>query len=114
MPSRERTHFVNADSAGVENGEKYLRTITARGGTEMDRAIRSSFDALNNRDAKDGRVPSLVVLTDGEVGNESQILQRIQKEIGDARLFAVGIDTTVNSGLLKASCQSWWRHCCFR
>ena len=101
MPGQDGTCFVHADSAGVENGEKYLRTITARGGTEMDRALRSSFDALNNRRDREGRMPSLVVLTDGEVGNESQILQRIQKEIGDARLFTVGIDTAVNSGLLK-------------
>jgi Ca-activated chloride channel homolog len=101
MPAQDRAGFVSADSAGIENGEKYLHTITARGGTEMDRALRSSFDALNNRSHRDGRLPSLVILTDGEVGNESQILQRIQKEIGDARLFAVGIDTAVNSGLLK-------------
>ena len=101
MPSRSGRYFTEADTAGVEAGERYLRTVTARGGTEMDNALCHAFSALGSRDDKTGRVPSLVVLTDGEVGNESQILRRIQTEIGDARLFVVGIDTAVNSGLLK-------------
>lgn len=101
MPGQGSNHFVQADTAGIESGEKYLRSVTARGGTEMDTAIKSAFYALSTRHERDGRLPSLVVLTDGEVGNESQILQRIQTEIGDTRLFVVGIDTAVNSGLLK-------------
>jgi len=101
MPTANSTTFINADAAGIETGEKFLRSITARGGTEMDTALRSAFDALDHRTDRDGKVPALVVLTDGDVGNESQILRRIQTDLKDSRLFAVGIDTTVNSGLLK-------------
>lgn len=101
MPARGSDRFITADTAGLEAGEKYLRTVDARGGTEMDNALANALSALRSRTDRDGRLPSLVVLTDGEVGNESMILRRIQNEIGDARLFVVGIDTSVNSGLLK-------------
>jgi Ca-activated chloride channel family protein len=101
MPTASSSPFLNADAAGIETGEKFLRSVTARGGTEMDNALRSAFEALSQRTDQDGKVPALVVLTDGDVGNESQILRRIQTELKDSRLFAVGIDTTVNSGLLK-------------
>ncbi len=101
MTGYHGSHFVHANTAGIEHGERYLRGVSARGGTEMDNALKHAFSALDSRHQSSGRLPTLVVLTDGEVGNESQVLQRIQRQIGDARLFVVGIDTAVNSGLLK-------------
>lgn len=93
--------FVDADTAGIEKGEKYLRSINTRGGTQMDNALMHALNALTSRTSPDNRLPTIVLLTDGEVGNEAQVLQRVQKQIGDGRLFVVGIDTAVNSGLLK-------------
>lgn len=93
--------FHWADEAGCERGNQYLRKIDARGGTEMDAALAGVFQAIAGRSSKDGRVPVVVLLTDGEVGDESRILRRIQTELGEARLFAIGIDTAVNNGLLK-------------
>jgi Ca-activated chloride channel family protein len=101
MPGARGTFFTNADLAGVEKGENFLRGVTANGGTELNHALAEAFAALSRRHDVEGRMPALVILTDGEVGHESAILQRIQQNIGDARLFAVGIDTAVNSGLLK-------------
>ncbi len=99
--SRSKDFFHCADQAGLDRGEKFLHGIDARGGTELDRALGSALEAINNRQGKDGRVPVLVVLTDGEVGDESRILKRIQNQLGDARLFCLGIDTAVNDGLLR-------------
>jgi Ca-activated chloride channel family protein len=42
----------------------------------------------------------IVLLTDGQVGDESTVLRSIQDELGDARVFTVGIDTAVNHGFL--------------
>jgi len=93
--------FHAADEASIEDGQKFLRQVDARGGTEMDNALNGAFTAIKQRAADDGRVPVVVVLTDGEVGDESRILRSVQTQLGDARLFCVGIDTTVNDGLLK-------------
>lgn len=96
-----QSRWVDADEAGLERGVKFLRSIEARGGTEMYMALNEAFSALNQRRNDTGRIPILVVLTDGEVGNESQIFQIVQNQIAEARLFVVGIDTAVNSGLLR-------------
>lgn len=100
LPGRA-AHWISADEAGIAKGEKFLRSIDARGGTEMDMALSEAFDSVNARPSSDGRVPVVVVLTDGEVGDESRILRRVQTQLGEARLFAIGIDTSVNSGLLR-------------
>lgn len=93
--------FIPANLAGIYKGEAYLRTIDARGGTELDSAMYYGLQSFASRSRATGRAATMVLLTDGQVGNESEILRRIQYEIGDVRLFTVGIDSAVNTGLLK-------------
>lgn len=95
------SRFIPANLAGIYKGEAYLRTIDARGGTELDSAMYYGLKAFAARSRAAGRAATMVLLTDGQVGNESEILRRIQYEIGDVRLFTVGIDSAVNIGLLK-------------
>jgi Ca-activated chloride channel family protein len=92
--------FFNVDEQTIQKGEDYLRGISARGGTVLDGAISEALQMIKVQNENDKRVPIVVVITDGEVGNEAHVLKRIQHEIGDARLFTVGVDTAVNSGLL--------------
>ncbi|MBI4853651.1 MAG: VWA domain-containing protein [Acidobacteria bacterium] len=94
-------HFIPADSYGIEQGEKYLRTVTAEGGTEMYSALSQAITALESRKNINNRVPTIVMLTDGEVGNESHILKEMQQRLNDSRLFTIGIDTAVNQGFLQ-------------
>ncbi len=42
----------------------------------------------------------LVLVTDGQVGNEDQILQRIGARLAGIRVHVVGIDRAVNAGFL--------------
>ena len=93
--------LTSADEDGLERGEKWLRGIEARGGTELDSALGEALQDLARRSQDEGRVPVVVILTDGEVGDESSSLKRVQTEVGEARVFTVGIDTAVNSGFLK-------------
>jgi len=93
--------FTKADEAGLAAGEKFLRTIDARGGTELDPAMKETLDLIGGRKNAAGRVPVVVILTDGQVGNESAVFQRLQKEGGDTRVFTVGIDTAVNAAFLQ-------------
>src|SRR5258708_2907379 len=93
--------FTPADEAGIERGEKWLRGIFARGGTELDAAMREALAEIRKLGLSEGRVPVVVLLTDGQVGDESSALKRLQGELGDARVFTVGIDSAVNDGFLK-------------
>jgi hypothetical protein len=94
-------HFLPADYYGIEQGQRYLRNVNSGGGTEMHRALSFAMTALEQRRDSYRRLPVIVLLTDGEVGNESYILKEVQQRLGQARLFTVGIDTAVNEGFLK-------------
>ncbi len=94
--------FYDADEDGLERGHKFLRTIDARGGTQLSTAMESALQTIDARTTtNEMRAPVVVVLTDGEVGDESRVLKEIQQHLGEARVFTIGIDTAVNSGLLK-------------
>jgi len=93
--------FQPADEAGLDRGEKWLRGIDARGGTELDGAMREALQQSRGRAGSEGRAPVVVLLTDGQVGDESGVLKRLQAEVGEARVFTVGIDTAVNDGFLR-------------
>lgn len=94
-------YFMPADYWGLEQGEKYLRSVVAGGGTETNRAISEAINVLGQRQDKQNRTPVIVLLTDGEISNESQILKEAQSRLEQTRLFTVGIDTAVNQGFLQ-------------
>lgn len=94
-------HLVPATDEWIRRGEALLRKVQADGGTELRPALHEALDALGRRRETAGRAPVVVVLTDGEVGDESGILKVLQKDLRDCRLFTVGIDTAVNSGFLR-------------
>ncbi|MEK7467103.1 MAG: VIT domain-containing protein [Planctomycetota bacterium] len=93
--------FTWADDAGLSRGDAFLRTISADGGTDLAPALTEALDVVGQRRETAGRSPVVVILTDGEVGDESGILRILQHKLGDARTFTIGIDTAVNSGFLK-------------
>ncbi len=91
--------------------EQLART-DARGGTEMleplERAARLLTDAADpetiharTADSRPGRDQVLVLVTDGQVGNEDQILHRIGPLLARIRVHVVGIDQAVNAGFLS-------------
>ncbi|MFL5436094.1 MAG: VIT domain-containing protein [Myxococcales bacterium] len=92
--------FAAADEHGQERGEKWLREVEANGGTELESALGEALHALASRKDGTARAPVVVLLTDGQVADEAGALRRVQREVGEARLFCVGIDTAVNAGLL--------------
>jgi hypothetical protein len=50
--------------------------------------------------AKDNTLRIVVFLTDGYIGNESEVLKIISDKIGTARIYALGVGTSVNRFLL--------------
>ncbi|HEY7160380.1 MAG TPA: VIT domain-containing protein [Acidobacteriota bacterium] len=93
--------FIAATEDGLQRGENFLRSITSTGGTGLDGAIQAAISAIAERAHKQNRIPVIVLLTDGQIGDESRVLKRIQKQLGDIRVFTVGIDTAVNHGFLS-------------
>jgi Ca-activated chloride channel homolog len=82
---------------------EWLATVEARGGTEIASALARGFELAESAaagPASAGRDRFIVLVTDGQVGNEDAVLRQLATSTRSARLFVVGIDTAVNDGLL--------------
>ncbi|MDH3257007.1 MAG: VIT and VWA domain-containing protein, partial [Nitrospinota bacterium] len=88
---------VRATPNNINNGLRYVDSLSANGGTEVARAIRQAFSIPK----ADGTLRIVVFLTDGYIGNESEVLQLITGTVGDARIYAFGVGTSVNRFLLS-------------
>ncbi|OLT27294.1 hypothetical protein BJF79_01395 [Actinomadura sp. CNU-125] len=86
---------------------EHLASLDARGGTEM-LAPLAKAGALLDDPARD-RV--LVLVTDGQVGNEDQIIARLAPSLGGVRVHTIGIDRAVNAGFLNRLAAIGGGHC---
>ena len=75
---------------------EHLAKATARGGTELLAPLHEGLTMLGNSE----RDRVLVLVTDGQVGNEGQILADVAPLVGSTRIHTVGIDRAVNAGFL--------------
>ncbi|WP_157244482.1 VIT domain-containing protein [Nonomuraea typhae] len=76
---------------------EHLSRMDARGGTEILEPLRQAISLLG--DSSHERV--LVLVTDGQVGNEDQILEQTGGALSAMRVHTVGIDQAVNAGFLS-------------
>ncbi len=81
----------------IARGLAYLDTLHGEGGTEMIQGIRAALS--DDRDPRRLRV--VLFLTDGYIGNENRILAEVRDRVGDARLYSLGVGTSVNRFLLE-------------
>ncbi|MBL8622621.1 MAG: VWA domain-containing protein [Myxococcales bacterium] len=77
---------------------QFLAGVDARGGTELAEPLRRAAKLLR-RDAARDQV--IVLVTDGQVGNEDQILAALGSELARLRVFTLGIDQAVNAAFLR-------------
>lgn len=91
--------LVPASDRNRYRGVEFLTAATARGGTEMGVALDEALRLLG--EPEEGREPVVVFFTDGQVGNEDQLLWKVRHQAGDTRLFTVGIDQAVNGSFLR-------------
>jgi Ca-activated chloride channel family protein len=83
---------IVADSAGLEQGRRFVRALEADGGTEMLPALKHVMAMPRTA----GVQRYIVLLTDGCLGNEDAIFTALEHELGDARLFTVAIGSAPN------------------
>lgn len=76
---------------------EYIDGLAATGGTEMQPALEYVLDLLPHETA---RLPMVVFLTDGDVGNEDSLINLLSKKLGDTRLFTFGIGSAPNEFLM--------------
>jgi Ca-activated chloride channel family protein len=77
---------------------EHLAGVQARGGTVLLAPLQEALALLSSAERERERV--LVLVTDGQVGNEDQLLRELSAGLAGVRVHAVGIDRAVNAGLL--------------
>jgi Ca-activated chloride channel family protein len=92
VPATDRRRFQTAE---------YLGRVDARGGTEMAQPLAAAAEALTRDGADRGRDRVLVLVTDGQVGNEDQMLRTLGPRLKGVRVFTLGIDQAVNAAFLR-------------
>lgn len=78
---------------------EHLAGLEARGGTEMLAPMREAARMLD-ADQAGARDRVVVLVTDGQIGNEDQLLSELAAPLTGVRIHTVGIDRAVNAGFL--------------
>ncbi len=81
----------------VRRAKAYLQGLPAAGGTNQLDGIRAALA----RPLEEGRLRLVLLMTDGYIGNEDEILAETRRLRGDARLFGFGVGSSVNHFLLS-------------
>jgi Ca-activated chloride channel homolog len=87
---------LEATPQNVARGLKHLNSIQSEGGTMMIEGIKAALDFPHDPD----RLRFVCFLTDGYIGNETEILGEVRKRLGASRIFSFGVGSSVNRYLL--------------
>ena len=77
----------------MQNAKRFVRSLQANGGTEILSALQRALPHIQDTE----RLRQVVFITDGAVGNESELFQFIEQHLQQSRLFTIGIGSAPNS-----------------
>ncbi|MBN1232500.1 MAG: VWA domain-containing protein [Candidatus Coatesbacteria bacterium] len=79
-----------------EKALEYINSIHGSGGTEMLKGVQAALSVQKHP----RRRAFIFLLTDGYIGNESEIISATKSNISDARMFVLGVGSSVNKAFL--------------
>lgn len=83
---------LTATAENVAAARRYVQRLEAEGGTEMLPALVH----LMKKPEIPGYLRHIVLLTDGDLGNEEEIFAALRKNLGGARLYTIAIGSAPN------------------
>lgn len=90
-----------ATAQNVRLAERFVNQLRADGGTEMKSALDLAFLSKPS----EGYLGQIVFMTDGSVGNETELFKLIERKLGTNRLFTVGIGSAPNSYFMRKAAE---------
>ncbi|OBK26865.1 VIT domain-containing protein [Mycobacterium asiaticum] len=97
-PSGLPAGLVDASDRNRFAAASWLGGLESRGGTEMAQPLFKAAELLAG--SGEDRLASVVLVTDGQITGEDQLLGTLAPVLGDSRIYCVGIDRAVNAGFL--------------
>jgi Ca-activated chloride channel family protein len=86
----------------MQQAIRYTEQLTADGGTEILPALRQALKSPQDS----ARLQQIILITDGQVGNEEELFELLHQRVGSRRLFTIGIGSTPNSHLMRKAAES--------
>lgn len=86
----------------LDSATAWVGRLDAMGGTEILPAVRFAL----GKSAGDGRQKVVLLFTDGQVGNEEEILKVVRAKGKNVRFYPIGIDTAVNTYFINVLAQA--------
>jgi Ca-activated chloride channel family protein len=100
-PDFDGTALVPGSDRHRFRAAEFLAGIDARGGTEMAAPLEKAVQELTRSGPAAGGERVLVLITDGQVGNEDAVLRQLAGRAAGVRIFTLGIDRAVNAAFLR-------------
>ena len=85
---------IEYNEENLKRAIKYIKGLAELGGTEILNPIKYALYEKNIEKV-------ILLFTDGQVGNEKEIIQYVKENINRSRIFPFGIDTNVNSSFIR-------------
>ncbi|NNF61990.1 MAG: marine proteobacterial sortase target protein [Gammaproteobacteria bacterium] len=99
-------YAVPADPSHKQHAIGFVRSLDADGGTNIDKALKLALDEQADITATaDGYLRQVVFITDGSVSNEQMLFGGISRELGNTRLFTVGIGSAPNDWFMRKAAE---------
>ena len=83
--------------------QNFINSLHANGGTDMAPALRAALAMPVTQQTQLMR--QVVFITDGAVGNETELLQQVAESLGDSRMFTVAIGHAPNSWFMRKTAE---------
>ena len=96
-PFMQKSGIYN--QASLESATAWINDLSPMGGTEMLEAVKMAV--ADN----DGSERIVMLITDGEIGNEAEVISYIKSFGKNSRFFTVGVDTAVNSSFINSAAE---------
>ena len=93
---------VAASNTNVSNALAFVGQLKANGGTEM----RPALAAALRMPVHETHLRQIIFITDGSVGYEDEMFSMIEDQLGNARLFTVGIGSAPNSWFMRKAAEA--------
>ena len=87
-----------ANAYFIRTAQQFVSALQADGGTNIAAALDL---ALDGHVETQGRLRQVVFITDGSVSTETKLFEQISRDLGDARLFTVGIGSAPNTWFMR-------------
>ncbi|WP_413698849.1 marine proteobacterial sortase target protein [Psychromonas sp. KJ10-10] len=94
------TAFMTANPLNKRIANGYIAHLKASGETNMQDALTL---ALTTRPQSEEKLQQIIFITDASISNEDQLLEKIQNELSQQRLFMVGIGSAPNRYFMTRS-----------